>query len=125
MKDGASVCVACRLSLPVLCVFMLFVLLLALDVDSLLVYDRQTLLDLRLSAEDVVKLDDSGRDTLPPLLARVMAHLCGAEVPPSRRERSCHRGKHSGRLVRLKTHLMHFSMPPWTEIGAVPSLVIP
>ena len=45
---------------------MLYVLPLALDVDSLLVYDHQTLLDLRLSAEDVVKLDDSRNFTPAP-----------------------------------------------------------
>lgn len=48
----APVCVACRLSLSTLLVFVLFVLF----VSSLLVYDRQTLLDLRPSAKDLVKI---------------------------------------------------------------------
>ena len=68
-------CVLPPVTASAVCVFMLFVLLLALDVDSLLVHDRQKLLDLRFSAEDVVKLADGGRETLPQLLARVPAHM--------------------------------------------------
>ena len=124
-QDGASVCVLPPVTASAVCVFMLFVLLLALDVDSLLVHDRQKLLDLRFSAEDVVKLADGGRETLPQLLARVPAHMWHSPVPLSRRKSYCHWGKHSSRLVRLKARLVRFSTPAWTEIRAVPSLVIP
>ncbi len=66
MKDKmAPVCVARHLSLPVLYVFVLCVSLVALNVNSLLVYNRQTLLDLRPYAEDLGKLDHGGRENLP------------------------------------------------------------
>lgn len=61
----APVCVARRLSLLALCVFVLYVSLVALNVNSLLVYNRQTLLDLRLYAKVLVKSDHSGRGNLP------------------------------------------------------------
>ena len=64
----------------------------------LLVYDRLTLLNLQLSAEDVIKLDDGGRETLPPLLARVPDHLCRAPVPPSQRKRYRRHAPHVPRL---------------------------
>ena len=52
----APVCVACHLFLTTLCVFVLFLSLVSVNVNSLLVYDRQTLLDLQFSAKDLVKL---------------------------------------------------------------------
>ena len=85
----APVCVACRLSLPVLCVFLLFVLLLARDFDSLLVYDRQTLLDLRLSPEDVAFLQEivshlkpsgSPNNAVPPRWFREVFPTVGPSV---------------------------------------------
>lgn len=61
----APVCVARRSILQSLCVFVLFVSLVVQNVDSLLVYERQTLLDLRLS----VKFDHGEQKTFPPLLS--------------------------------------------------------
>lgn len=98
-------CVACRLSLPVLlCMFMLFVSVFALNVDSSLVYDHHTLLNLRLSAEDLAKCNYGGHGSLSLLLARVQAHLCHAPALPQHKCLHCW-GKRSGRLVRLKACL--------------------
>ena len=122
----APVCVACRLSLLVLCVFELFVSLIVHNVNALLVYDRQTLLDLRFCAKDLVKLDHGGHGSLPPLLARIPAHLCLAPAPPLRRKRTRRRGKRSSRLVRLKACLAGYSSSAsWTKVGAMLSLATP
>lgn len=112
-------CVACRLSLRVLCVFVLFVSLFAQNVNSLIAYDRQTLLDLQLYAEDPTQ-----RGTLPPLLVRIPAHLCLAPALPLRRKRTHCWGKHSGRMVRLNASLAGISSASWTKDGAVPTLII-
>lgn len=82
-----------------------------------MVYDCQTLLDLRLS-DDVVKLDASGCDGGAP--NEGPGSPLPRPGPPSRRERP-----RSGRLVRLKARLVCFSAPSWIKIGAEPSLVIP
>lgn len=55
----APVCVARRLILQSLCVFILFASLGVQHVDSLLVYERQSLLDLQLT----VKFDHGGPNT--------------------------------------------------------------
>jgi len=63
----APVCVACRLLLATLFVIVVFVSIVISNVSSLLVYDRQTLLDLRPSAKDLVKVDYDGHTTFQPL----------------------------------------------------------
>lgn len=116
-------CVACRLSLPMLCVFVLFVSCLTVNVSSLLVYNRQTLLDLRLQVKDLVKLNQDGHQTLPPLLSGIPAHLCRTPAPPPRRKRTCRRrGKRSGWLVKLKDYLAHCCSASKAEFEAVPTL---
>lgn len=72
----APVCVACQLQLPMLPVFVLFVLLVSSNVSSLLVYDHLTLLDLPLFANDFVKFDYGRRAMfLPPHLSGILTHL--------------------------------------------------
>lgn len=51
-----------------------------MNVDSLIVYNRQTLLDLRLYAEDLVKLGHEGLGNLPTFAAPQL-HLLGVSVP--------------------------------------------
>ena len=43
------------------------------NIDSLSVYNRQTLMDLRLSAKDLVRFDHCEHQTLPPLLSGIPA----------------------------------------------------
>ncbi|XP_055512319.1 uncharacterized protein LOC129709775 [Leucoraja erinacea] len=114
----APVCVACRQLLSELCVLFVIVSILTLDVDSLLVYDRQTLLDLC-----SVDLAGGGRGTLPPLLARAPVRLCLVLAPLPRRKRKRRRGKRGGRLVRLKACLASLPVSSWTGIGR--SLILP
>ncbi len=118
------VCVACRLALQALCGFVLFVSLAVQNVESLLVYDRQTLLNFRHSAKDLVKFDYAGQKTLPPLLSGIPAYLCRLHVIHPRRKRHRRQGKRGGRLVRVKTGLALSSMGSWIEYRAVPRLSI-
>lgn len=120
----APVCVACHLSLPMLCMFVLLLSFVTLNVNSLPVYDRQALLELRLSAKELVKLDYTGHKTLPLLLSGIPAHLCHALIPPLWRKCPCHWNKCSGRLVRLKACLACFSSASLTENRVVPRLCI-
>ena len=53
----APVYVACRLSLATWFMFILFMSLVTDTVNSLLAYDRQTLLDIRLSAKNLWEFD--------------------------------------------------------------------
>lgn len=118
----APVYVAGCLLLLVVWMFVVFLLTVLNTADSLLVYDRQTLLDLRLSAKDLVKF--GGHKTLLPLLSGIPAYLCRLPAPYPRRKRHRRRGKRSGRMVRVKACLAHFSMASWTEHRAVPRLII-
>ncbi|GAA6086568.1 uncharacterized protein LOC116976515 [Tachysurus ichikawai] len=120
----APVCVARRLFLLTLCIFLLFVSFIVQNVNTLLVYDRQTLLDLRVRAKGFVKFDYGGHKTLPPLLSGIPAYLCRVPASYSRGKRYRRRGKHSGRMVRVKAFLAHFSITSWREFRAVPHLSI-
>ena len=112
--------VACRLSLPMLSVFLLLVLLVDCTVNALLVYDRQTLLDLRSSATDIIKFDHNGYETLPPFLSDSPAYLRRAPAPPPRRKRHRRRGKRSGYLVRLKAGSTHPPGGVRSGYGSIP-----
>ncbi|XP_054870838.1 uncharacterized protein LOC118471156 isoform X2 [Amphiprion ocellaris] len=84
---------ACPLSLRTFLVFLLVLLVVTVDVSSLLVYDRQALLDLRPSFEKLVSFEPDGHKTgCPPLLSGI----------PARRRQ----GKRGGRLVKLKAWLV-------------------
>ncbi|CAJ1087269.1 ras-associated and pleckstrin homology domains-containing protein 1-like [Xyrichtys novacula] len=109
----APVCVACRLSLSALFVFVLFVSFVISNVSSLYVYDHQTLLDLRPSAKDLVKLDPDhrGHTTSKPFhLSGIPAHLRCTFAPFPRRKRRRRRGKCSGKLVKVKALLARSSV---------------
>lgn len=97
----APVCKACHLSLSTLCEFLLILSLVLVNVKSLLVYNRQMLLDLNISAKDPAQSDFNGHKTLPPFLSEIPAYLCHALVlllQPKRR-----RDKYKGCLVWIKT----------------------
>lgn len=94
----APVCVASSLSLCALSVFTF-----TLNVNSLLVYDRQTLLDLRPLSVNLLKPRYiPGQRVCPPLLSGIPPYLLRGAVAPLRRTRRRRRGKRSGRLVRLR-----------------------
>lgn len=121
----APVCKAFHLSLSTLCVFLLLLSLVLLNVNSLLVYDHQTLLDLNISAKDLAKSDYNEHKTLPPFLSQIPAYLRSASVPLPWPKRHCRRGKCSSSLVRLKAGLVHSSVPPTTGSGVIPALLVP
>ncbi|XP_019211454.1 skin secretory protein xP2-like [Oreochromis niloticus] len=83
-------------------------------------YNRQTLLDLRLVASDLTNTTYTGHKTLPPFLAGIPANLCRTLAPASRRKRFRRRGKRSGLLVKLKVYLVRSSPAPWNKRGSVP-----
>jgi len=93
----APVCVACRLSLATLFVIVLFVSIVIFNVISLLVYELKTLLDLRPSAKDLVKVDHEGHMTFQPLHfpGGIPTHLRRILVPLPRRKHQCCWGKRS------------------------------
>ncbi|KAL3970418.1 hypothetical protein ACER0C_025937 [Sarotherodon galilaeus] len=66
----APLCVARRLSLPLLCLFVLFFIA---RVNFLLMYNRQTLLDLRLVVNDLTNATYTGHKT--SLLVKPKAYL--------------------------------------------------
>ncbi|CAI5695105.1 unnamed protein product [Oreochromis niloticus] len=83
-------------------------------------YNRQTLLDLRLVASDLTNTTYTGHKTLPPFLCGIPANLCRTLAPASRRKRFRRRGKRSGLLVKLKAYLVRSSPAPWNKRGSVP-----
>lgn len=95
-----------RLSDPLLlCVFILFLSLLLNNADSLLIYNRETLLNIRLATEKLVRTSADGQDFFPPpLLSGVPAHL-GYTPTPSHKKRFKRWRKRSGLLVKLKSYL--------------------
>lgn len=117
----APVCEAGRHLLRLLCVFLLLVTLVIHTVNTLLVYDRQTLLDLRISAKNLVNFDSYGQKTLPPFLSDFPSYLCHTPVPLPRRKCHRRRGKRSGCLVRLRAGLVRSDRGGY---GAGPRLCI-
>lgn len=79
------VCVSAWLSLLQCFVFlMLFLTFGTKPIDSLPVYDRLTLLNIRQNAGDLGAFDFSGQKTLPPLLAEIPVHLHRVPAPALR-----------------------------------------
>lgn len=79
----APVCVAVRLLLSVLFLFILVLSLLTGKVNALLTYDRQELLDIQLTSGNLIKFDRGHKTFPPPLLAGIPAHLLHvAALPP-------------------------------------------
>ena len=100
------VCQVGRQLLQLLCVFLLLLTLVAHFVNTLLVYDRQTLLDLRITAKNLVKFDHYGRKTDPHFLSDIPTYLRRTLAPPPRRKRHRRQGKRSSCLVRLRAGLV-------------------
>ncbi|KAL6461579.1 hypothetical protein MHYP_G00297230 [Metynnis hypsauchen] len=117
----APVCVAGRLFLLVWLVLLSFG---TSHIKSLLVYDRQFLLDLRHSVSDLAVFNHDGQNTLPPLLSGIPTHLYRAWASTSQRKRRRRRGKRSGRLVKLKVCLARSSSISRTGHGLSPPFVV-
>uniref|UniRef100_A0A8C5AN71 Reverse transcriptase domain-containing protein n=1 Tax=Gadus morhua TaxID=8049 RepID=A0A8C5AN71_GADMO len=112
----APVCQARRQVLYLLCLFLLL-LTLVHNINALLVYDRQTLLDLRNAAINLKKSDYcEGGTPFPPDLP---ADLRRTLAPLPRRRRYRRRGKRSGYLVKLRLGL---ARPD--RYGAAPRLCV-
>ncbi|KAE8297852.1 Bis(5'-adenosyl)-triphosphatase [Larimichthys crocea] len=95
------------------------------QIKSLLVYDRQFLLDLRHNVSTLGAFEHGGQKTVPPLLAGIPTHLCRALALPPRRKRLRRRGKRGGRLVKLKAWLAGSSTISRTELGLIHPFVVP
>ncbi|CAG5895566.1 unnamed protein product [Menidia menidia] len=79
---------------------------------------KMLFLQLRLSGDtnisveklmDMELFDVAGRQTLPPLLSEIPSHLFRVPELLPRRRRRRHRGRRSGRLVKLKSYMTHCS----------------
>lgn len=103
----APVYAACRLLLLVPLVFVLFLSTICKNVDSLLVYDRQTLLNIRSATNDLVNYDRSEQRTSLPFASTIPFYLWRAPVPLFWRRRYRRRGKCRGLLVKIKRHLVN------------------
>ena len=101
--------------------FLLLVTLVSHTVNTLLVYDRQTLLDLRISAKNLVHFDSYGQKTLPSFLSEFPSYICRTPASPALQKRPRRQGKRSGCLVRLRAGLVHFDQRGY---GAAPHLCI-
>ncbi|XP_076597184.1 uncharacterized protein LOC143326976 [Chaetodon auriga] len=121
----APVCTAGRLLLLPYLVFLLFLSIGTKQIESLLVYDRQSLLFLGQNVRDVDAFNHGGQNTVPPLLAAIPRHLYRASALRSRRKRPRRRGRRGGRLVRLKLQLACPSSISRTEYGLFPPFSVP
>uniref|UniRef100_A0A3P9MP71 Reverse transcriptase domain-containing protein n=1 Tax=Oryzias latipes TaxID=8090 RepID=A0A3P9MP71_ORYLA len=103
----APVCTACRLSAVFLFVYVLLLTTVIKNINSLLVYDRQTLLDLSFFPPKLVQFRHDGQETPHPLLSEVPVYLCHTSVTFQRRKRRRrrYRGKRGGKLANLKRML--------------------
>ncbi len=101
----APMCVACR-SLPGvfsrLFVLLCFMFVILRNVSSLLTYDRQTLLDIKHTTEELLNHVQSGTQFVPPpSLTAIPDYLCRALCPLPGRRRRRRRGRRGGVAVRL------------------------
>lgn len=99
----APVCVAAHLSLPTLCVFILF--LIHVVHKTRLRCDHQTLLDLQPLVQNIVSFGADRQQPLLPVLLEILGYLYWVPTLPSRWKHHCRRGKQSGRLVKLTVSL--------------------
>uniref|UniRef100_A0A1A8AHR4 Endonuclease/exonuclease/phosphatase domain-containing protein n=1 Tax=Nothobranchius furzeri TaxID=105023 RepID=A0A1A8AHR4_NOTFU len=97
----APVCLACRFVLE-LFLILLFLSVFIFDANSLLIYERQQLLDLKISAKTISGSYKDGQKVLPPFLASVPPYLCRVPAPPPWRRRQRRRGKRGGKLAKMK-----------------------
>lgn len=98
-----------RLLLLQCLVFLLFLTFSTKQIESLLVYDRQSLFFLRQRIGNFTAFNHDGRNTLPPLQVGIPPHLYWASALPSRRKGPRRCGSRSGRLVKLKLWLSRSS----------------
>ena len=76
----APLCVAGHLLLLQWLMFLLFITFATNQIESLLVYDRQALLNLRHNVGELRAFKHSRQKTVPPLLAGIPTHLCRASA---------------------------------------------
>lgn len=81
--------------------FVLFLLFLTIgQTESLMVYDRQSLLSLRQNVRVLGAFNQSGQNTLPLLLAGISLYLCQVSAFLRRK----HPRRRGGRLVNLNDY---------------------
>lgn len=85
-RKMAPLCVAGCLLLLQWVLFLLFSTFGTTQIESLLVYDCLSLLDLRHNVRDLGAFKQSEHKTVPPLLVGVPTHLCWASAPPLRQK---------------------------------------
>ncbi len=103
-SDGACVC-GRRPPLPVLFGIVLVLSVVTENVNSLLAYDRQTLLDIRLASQDLITFPKHRTFPRPLLLANIPQHLYTVPPPRRRQHKTRSRGKRGGRLMKHKATL--------------------
>ena len=107
----APVCSAARRSRQTLLVLLfaviLFICVCCPNVSAILIYDRQTLLNIRSTAETELSRHDLADWTasLPPLLADIPAYRRRTPCAPPWKKRRRRRGKRAGVLVKIKAYL--------------------
>ena len=113
----APVYVAARLPLSVLFVIVVALSVFTKNVNSLLAYDRQALLDIRSTCGNLTDFPRHRASSLPPLLAGIPRHLyVGPVLPRRRRHRTRSRGRRSGQRVKLKAGVC---VPAFTAVEGV------
>ena len=121
----APVCAAGRLLLLQCVLFLLFLTIGTRQTESLLVYDRQSLLLIRQNVAHLGAFYQDGQNTCPPFLAGLPPHLCRASALPPRRKRPRRRGSRGGRLVKLKLWLSRSSSSSWSGYGLSSGFAVP
>ncbi|XP_026176392.1 uncharacterized protein LOC113138288 [Mastacembelus armatus] len=117
----APLCMAGRLSL-LMSAMLIFLVYYPQMITSVLVYDRQTLLNLRSAAREVLLSDGCGQNQLPPLFSGPPYYLCHRMLPPRRRRRR--RGCRAGWLVRSRAGLRGASTASGTGCGRSPRFCV-
>lgn len=102
----APLCMACRIPLLSLLMFIFSILFKIQNASSLLMYDRLTLLKIRDFVNNLPVHGTNGHsNTPPPFLESIPAYLRCPTSPRPRKKRHKRRGKRGGILVHFKAYL--------------------
>ncbi|CAJ1066752.1 uncharacterized protein LOC125906366 [Xyrichtys novacula] len=116
----APLCLAVRLPLLIVLLFILCSLFVARIVSPLRVYDRLTLLNIRDSVgKSIICGSDGHSKTPPPLLASIPPHLRRLSCCLPRKSRRRRRGKRGGILVKVKAYLASVHDPRRFPAGSL------